>query len=163
MPPNFIATNDDSNNHTFTTTVENVEKNKKCTFDEWYFSGYLGMHEDMIDHLNIDVNTFIMNDENRFHSKIAKCIKMGGEKEGEQWTYDFIHHRYVLESMEGVDDGEERFESQDSLLDLDWCFVAFLLLGLVPRIENDFFRWYFNQKLMSAVPPNCPFKALYSD
>lgn len=113
----------------------NVEKESE-EYDEWYFSGYLGMHEDMIDHLNIDVNTFIMDDENRFHSKIAKCTN-------KQWI-------------------DERVESYETLLDLDWCFVAFLLLGLIPQIENDFFRCYFNQKLMAAVPPNCPFKVLYS-
>ena len=45
-------------------------------------------------------------------------------------------------------------------LDLDWCFVAFLLLGLIPKYQNSYFKWYFNQKLLSALPPSFPFKYL---
>ena len=45
-------------------------------------------------------------------------------------------------------------------LDLDWCFVAFLLLGLIPKNENKYFKWYFNQKLLSALPSTYPFKLL---
>ena len=45
-------------------------------------------------------------------------------------------------------------------LDLDWCFVAFLLLGLIPKYQNSYFKWYFNQKLLSSFSPSFPFKYL---
>ena len=45
-------------------------------------------------------------------------------------------------------------------LDLDWCFVVFLLLGLIPNQKNQYFRWYFNQKLLSAFADNYPFQLL---
>eukprot|EP00484_Ammonia_sp_Unknown_P023913 CAMPEP_0197036750 /NCGR_PEP_ID=MMETSP1384-20130603/14160_1 /TAXON_ID=29189 /ORGANISM="Ammonia sp." /LENGTH=450 /DNA_ID=CAMNT_0042466957 /DNA_START=27 /DNA_END=1376 /DNA_ORIENTATION=+ len=41
-------------------------------------------------------------------------------------------------------------------LDLDWCFVVFLLLGLIPKNENEYFRWYFHQKLLCALPATYP-------
>jgi len=45
-------------------------------------------------------------------------------------------------------------------LDLDWCFVVFLSLGLIPTHENAYYRWYFHQKLLSALPPTHPLKLL---
>ena len=56
-----------------------------------------------------------------------------------------------------LNSGNNRY---NQYLDLDWCFVAFLLLGLVPKYENSYFKWYFNQKLLSALPPTFPFKYL---
>jgi len=47
-------------------------------------------------------------------------------------------------------------------VDLDWCFVAFLLLGVVPGEHNEYFRSYFNQKLMSAIPGQYPATVLGS-
>merc|ERR1711933_174020 len=44
--------------------------------------------------------------------------------------------------------------------DLDWCFVVFLLLGLVPTAQSSYFRYYFNQKLLSALPGYVPFATL---
>ena len=44
--------------------------------------------------------------------------------------------------------------------DLDFVFVVFLLLGLVPNTQSAYYRWYFNQKLLSALPGYVPFAAL---
>ena len=37
-------------------------------------------------------------------------------------------------------------------LDLDWFFVAFLYLGLLPKTAQNYFKSYFNQKLLCALP-----------
>ena len=46
-------------------------------------------------------------------------------------------------------------------VDLDWCFAAFLLLGVVPEEEGDG-RWrrYLNHKLLSALPGNCSLRTI---
>ena len=36
-------------------------------------------------------------------------------------------------------------------LDLDWCFVIFLLFGIIPNKCTSYFKSYFNTKLMSAM------------
>ena len=36
-------------------------------------------------------------------------------------------------------------------LDLDWCFVIFLLFGIVPNKCTNYFKSYFHTKLLSAI------------
>jgi hypothetical protein len=112
--------------------AQEQEQEQEQNNENWYFSGYVGMHADIIDRLNIDPNTFMV--DMQMDEKETK------ERDNELSDFQL---------------------GRQSLLDLDWCFVTFLLLGLMPDIENDFFRWYFNQKLMSAISESCSFSAIY--
>eukprot|EP01083_Nonionella_stella_P234875 826441_1 len=46
-------------------------------------------------------------------------------------------------------------------VDLDWYFVVFLLLGLIPKHKTNYFMHCFNQKLLSALPGTYPLKLLF--
>merc|ERR550525_1149007 len=54
--------------------------------------------------------------------------------------------------------------SRAGYVDLDWCFAAFLVLGLVPEESEDekdgHWARYLNHKLLSALPSNCPLETL---
>jgi len=37
---------------------------------------------------------------------------------------------------------------------IDWCFIIFLRLGLVPSAHNQFFCFYFHQRLLGQLDPS---------
>ena len=71
--------------------------------NEWYFSGFNSMNQDILDILNIDINDYYNDNNNTF-------------------------------------------------LDLDWCFILFLLLGVIPIKETQYITWYIDNKILNAIP-----------
>jgi len=77
--------------------------------------------------------------------------------------YAFKTNEFFFSGYCGTDKVRQLLSDNHSLFcyqDLDFCFVIFLLLGLVPTTQSRYYRCYFNQKLMAALPGYVPFATL---